>query len=241
MHIVIILVLLFFYFYSQSFRRLIHSALLSMLLAVVIGYLATELINENVGFLVGFITFFIALSKIFKALALLTTVVTKGGINGSTKYMEKRSEGKKHESSLVDGSVEGLMTVLQECKTEDSKNKLKVLNVSPRSNTVTMDVDSLNTTSKVFFEALDNSDTKALSAIKSNLSESVFQNLINAEDEMEDRPLHIAVRKDSPDTLSWLLSNGANKQLKNYWGLTALEVSMKLERDKCAGLLSNSI
>ena len=72
-----------------------------------------------------------------------------------------------------------------------------------------------------------------MSNIKEALSDSEFYELINSEDELQDSPLHLAVRNDFPDILSWLLSNGANQELNNYWDHTPLELANKLNRKKC--------
>jgi hypothetical protein len=233
MHIVIILVLLFFYFSSQSFRKLINVSLASILLAGIFGTFVGSVFNPTAGLLVGIFTFLFSISMLFKALKFLTEVTAKGAEKGIVKYMEKRAKGEKHDNSVVDGGVEALKTVMNECVSEDNINKAKKsskkLNTNQKHN-VTNGADSVSVN---FFDAIENSNFLALSNIKEALSDSEFYELINSEDELQDSPLHLAVRNDFPDILSWLISNGANQELNNYWDHTPLELAIKLKRNKC--------
>ncbi|MDC8832887.1 ankyrin repeat domain-containing protein [Alteromonas gilva] len=235
MHIVIAIVVLFFYLYSQSFRRLINATLISLALAMLLGGLVGKVINSTAGIIIGIVTFLFSVSMLFKALRFMSQVIAQSGLKGVTKYTGERAKGEKHDKAIVDGGIEAFDAALSLCKSADNAAKFERSGLKVPSQNYS-DVTVAN-----FFHAVENSDVETLSAIKKELSPSELHVLINSEDEIQDRPLHVAVRKDSPDIIYWLLSNGADRELKNYWEHTALELAIKLRQEKCVERLSLSL
>ncbi|NWO06818.1 MAG: ankyrin repeat domain-containing protein [Alteromonadaceae bacterium] len=74
------------------------------------------------------------------------------------------------------------------------------------------------------------SNSSSLEKIKAYLTGMSMQEIsefINQLDACEEYPIHIAVKKNRTDIARWLLDVGANPDLKNYWGSTALEIAEK--------------
>lgn len=69
------------------------------------------------------------------------------------------------------------------------------------------------------------------------LNTQEISEFINQPDACEDYPIHIAVKKKRADIARWLLSAGANPNLKNYWGSTALEIAEKGEDQEAIAVL----
>lgn len=66
-------------------------------------------------------------------------------------------------------------------------------------------------------------------AYLSGLNTQELSEFINQPDACEDYPIHIAIKKERIDIARWLLDAGANPNMKNYWGSTALEIAEKRE------------
>lgn len=73
----------------------------------------------------------------------------------------------------------------------------------------------------------DGSPLEKIKAYLSELNTQEISEFINQPDACEDYPIHIAVKKNRADVARWLLSAGANPNLKNNWGSTALEIAVK--------------
>jgi hypothetical protein len=61
----------------------------------------------------------------------------------------------------------------------------------------------------------------------SGYSERQLKMLVNKKDASEDLPLHAALKKYRINVAQWLLSLGADPELKNYWGKTAREIAVR--------------
>lgn len=76
-----------------------------------------------------------------------------------------------------------------------------------------------------------------IKAYVTGLSPHEIQEFINQPDACEDYPIHITINKSQIDLARWLLISGANPQLKNYWGKTALEIAERKENKDYIALL----
>ena len=89
-----------------------------------------------------------------------------------------------------------------------------------------------------FVELLGNgSPIEEIKACLSELNTKEISEFINQPDACEDYPIHIAVKKNRSDIVRWLLDAGANPNLKNYWGSTALEIAEKREDQDAIAVL----
>lgn len=61
----------------------------------------------------------------------------------------------------------------------------------------------------------------------SGLGEQELHKFVNQADACEEYPIHAAVKENRPNITEWLLQSGANPNLRNYWGSTALEIAEK--------------
>jgi ankyrin repeat protein len=76
-----------------------------------------------------------------------------------------------------------------------------------------------------------------IKAYLSGLNTQEISDFINQPDACEDYPIHISVKNNRADIARWLLSAGANPNLKNYWGSTALEIAEKREGHEAIAVL----
>ena len=74
-------------------------------------------------------------------------------------------------------------------------------------------------------------------AYLTGMSAQEIGEFINQPDACEDYPIHIAIKKNRIDLARWLLGAGANPQLENYWGKTALEIAERKEDQEAIALL----
>lgn len=64
-----------------------------------------------------------------------------------------------------------------------------------------------------------------------------INNFINQPDACEEYPIHISIKKGRLDLAKWLLWAGADPNLRNYWGKTALEIAEQKEDKDAIALL----
>lgn len=81
------------------------------------------------------------------------------------------------------------------------------------------------------------SPIEKLKAYLSVLNAREISEFINQPDACEDYPIHVAVKKSRSEIARWLLDAGANSNLKNYWGSTALEIAEKREDQGATAVL----
>jgi len=83
----------------------------------------------------------------------------------------------------------------------------------------------------------DGSPVDKIEAYFSGMNSQEIHVFINQPDACDDYPIHIAIKKGRLDLARWLLRAGANPQMKNYWGKTALEIAERKEDQDAIALL----
>lgn len=235
MHILLIVIMVFFYFFSKSFRLLINASVISLVIAFLSGVLGSYLFNDSTGIFIGILAFIFSISVAFKALKMLSEIITSSAVQGATEYAVQRAKGHKHENAAVDGGAKAIETILKECATRDNNYDW---NVKPNQSAIGETPEYYEASRlDIFFEAVFNSDIHVLHRIQNELQPSELVELVNAEDSMQDRPLHIAVRNNSVPVLTWLIANGAKANSMNYWDKTPLDLAKSLNHSECANYL----
>lgn len=83
----------------------------------------------------------------------------------------------------------------------------------------------------------DGSPVEKMQSYTYGMSHKKIHEFINQPDACENYPIHIAIKNERVDLAEWLIRSGANPQVKNYWGNTALEIAEKNEDDDAINLL----
>ena len=124
----------------------------------------------------------------------------------------------------ADGNKEKQVAEYIKLRVQSLKDDVSILSELPE----TAKQISHNLDIEVFVTLLGNgSSIDYIKAYLIGLNTQEISEFINQPDACEDYPIHIAVKKNRADIARWLLSAGANPDLKNYWGSTALEIAEK--------------
>lgn len=88
-------------------------------------------------------------------------------------------------------------------------------------------------------ELIERNNSEAFRAQLAEFSPKKLEAIINSPDSCDNYPIHAAVKINDLSLIKWLLSNGANPTVKNFWGSTPLDIAIKLDLNEAARLIED--
>lgn len=95
-------------------------------------------------------------------------------------------------------------------------------------NADTHHVEGITNTEELVTLIEDNAPLKYLEQSLASLTKEETLSIINSADACKEYPLHVAVKNKRVDIVECLLKKGANKNQRNSWGRTPLELATKM-------------
>lgn len=90
-----------------------------------------------------------------------------------------------------------------------------------------------------FCNYIKNDNVNGVVKLVSEMSSKELVKLVQSENEMEEYPIHIAAREGSLKALEWLIQNGADIRVTNYWNSTPLQVAQNAEQEQAVAIILN--